>query len=128
MIENEKSGPTEGSVPTQQDASRKSETPNEFSAFVRRIGIAAFDHVSHRLSSGTAEGEKEGALRKLASQWDGMSPQEKERFFDYVVSGAQTKVTSAPALRSEAHSKPKGQSVGSPQVRVQPRPPGRSMQ
>ena len=75
---------------------RKPDMPSEFAHFLRDIGIRAFDQVASLLELET--GPDEGRVRKLAGQWNKLSPAERERFFDYVVRAAEQAVAAAPAL------------------------------
>jgi hypothetical protein len=79
--------------------------PAEFSAFVRRIGINSFDRFAEK-KSGSRSGAKAGnPLKALADLWLGLTPKEKERFFDQVIAAGQAAAVAAPAVLAMAKSK-----------------------
>jgi hypothetical protein len=86
-------------------------TPPEFVDFVRDIGVRSFDYFSRKIT------DERSPFHKLATYWNELEAEQKSRFFDQLISGAQTLAASAvvtrlsgrkaaaPAVKDEAKAK-----------------------
>ena len=64
------------------------QTPSEFVDFVRDIGVRSFDYFASRV-------EDRSPFRKLAAYWSELEADQKTRFFDQLITGAQVLAASA---------------------------------
>lgn len=86
---------------TDTDKKETKASPNEFTSFVRRIGINAFDTLATKLGVNTEQTGDEvstGAVQKLAATWKSMNTPDKEKFFDQLIHAGSTAVAAAPAV------------------------------
>lgn len=76
---------------------KKDLTPNEFTTFVRDSGIRAFDHLAGRFGSEPGS-DSPTPIQKLGNLWTGMEQPDKERFFEQLITAAQTVAISVPVM------------------------------
>jgi len=78
------------------------EQSSEFTTFVRRVGIGAFDSLASKWGTGaqslTQQDESPNPIQKLAAAWQGTSQGDKEKFFDQLIFAAQTVAAATPAV------------------------------
>jgi len=79
-------------------------TPNEFTQFVRDAGIKAFDQLAGRFGSDPKLKSKT-SIQKLGNLWKGMEQPDKERFFEQLITAAQTLAITAPAMLGLARAR-----------------------
>lgn len=82
-----------------------SKPPTEFTSFVRRIGIDSFDRFAHKRLEKKSSAKGSNPLQSLANLWVGLTPDEKERFFDQVIAAGQAAAVAAPAILAMAKLK-----------------------
>lgn len=88
-------------TPMNDNDKKNPDSPNEFSSFVRRIGINAFDNLATKLGVDTEQAGEEvstGPVQKLAATWKSMNTPDKEKFFDQLIFAGSTAVAAAPAV------------------------------
>lgn len=76
---------------------KKDLTPNEFTTFVRDSGIRAFNHLAGRFGSEPGS-DSPTSIQKLGNLWTGMEQPDKERFFEQLITAAQTLAISFPVM------------------------------
>lgn len=64
-------------------------TPSEFVGFVRDIGVRSFDYFASRVT------DDRSPFHKLAAYWSELAEEQKSRFFDQLIMGAQVVAASA---------------------------------
>lgn len=84
-------------------------TPPEFVDFVRDIGVRSFDYFSRKIT------DERSPFHKLATYWNELEAEQKSRFFDQLISGAQTLAASAVVTRLA------GRKVSAPAVKSEPK-------
>lgn len=69
--------------------SPEASTPSEFVGFVRDIGVRSFDYFASKVT------DDRSPFHKLAAYWSELAEEQKSRFFDQLITGAQVVAASA---------------------------------
>ena len=84
--------------------SNEKKVPTEFALFVRGIGIRAFDQLADRAD----DLDKDNPARKLAKTWRKLESEQKENFFDMLITAGELIAAAAPvAVAAVAKAKEK---------------------